>query len=105
MFGRAVFEVIEVKGGHMVKDWDYVAEIIKINVKKIKYPTLLLCIMAIFLLEMGQNQQSPLKNFFCIFFEFILIFSASKSCSLTIQPPLTSVTSKTALPNIGWASF
>ena len=65
MFGRAVFEVIEVKGSRMVKEQDLRPKKkskIKINVKQFKYPTLLLCLTAIFLLEMGQNQQSKLKN-------------------------------------------
>jgi hypothetical protein len=30
--------------------------------KENSFPTLLLCVMAVFPLEMGQNQQLPLKN-------------------------------------------
>jgi hypothetical protein len=38
-----------------VKEANFEAE------KKIGFPTLL-CVVAVFSLEMGQNQQSPLKN-------------------------------------------
>ena len=34
----------------------------KIKQKKNSFPTLLLCVVAVFPLEMGQNQQLPLKN-------------------------------------------
>ena len=57
MFGRVFFEVIEVKGGRMVKERDFEAEKMKSFFLKIKYPSL-----SIYLLELGQNQQSPLKN-------------------------------------------
>ena len=51
-----VFEVIEVNGGHFVKERKFEAEKIQINVKKkIKFQTLFLCYMAIFLLKMGQK--------------------------------------------------
>ena len=65
MFVRAVFEAIEVKGGRMVKELDFESEKNRKQCKKckkIKHPTLVLCLMAIFQLEMGQNQQSLLKN-------------------------------------------
>ena len=74
MFGRAVFEVIEVKGGHMVKFLR-----LKKMLKKIKYPTLFLCYIAIFMLEMGQ-------------FDFF-------SLRLLLLNHATLVTSKMALPN------
>ena len=72
--------------------------------KKIKYPTLVLYLMVIFQLEMGLNQQLSLKNsklvdfiwflrrIFYFYFDF---FSASKSRSLNLRPPLTSIASKT----------
>ena len=54
-------EDTEAEGGRMVKERDFEAEKIQIIRKKIRYPTLFLCFMTIFLLEMGQNQQLPLK--------------------------------------------
>ena len=39
-----------------MKEADFEAEIF------FSFPTLLLCVMAVFPQEMGQNQQSPLKN-------------------------------------------
>ena len=46
----------------MVKERDFEAEKNQNKCKKIQHPTLVLCLMAIFHLEMGQNQQSLLKN-------------------------------------------
>ena len=40
---------------------NFEAEQTKIKQKN-SFPTFLLCVMAVFPLEMGQNQQSPLKN-------------------------------------------
>ena len=62
MFGRAVFEVIEVKGDPMVKKQDFEAEKKSKSCKKIKYPTFLLCLASIYVLEMGQKQQSMLDQ-------------------------------------------
>ena len=62
MFARAVFEAIEVKGGRMVKQRGFEAEKNQNKCKKMKYPTLVLCLLVIFWLEMGLNQQLSLKN-------------------------------------------
>ena len=75
-FGSAVFEVNEVKGGRMAKEWDFEAEKNLNRCKTINYSTLILCLMAIFLSVMGQNQQSHLKNL-------------NKSTSFYIDPLLT----------------
>ena len=56
IFARAIFEVIEVKGGHMVKERDFETEKYQNEWLKIKHPILVVR------LEMGQNQQSLLKN-------------------------------------------
>jgi hypothetical protein len=48
LFGSAVFEVIEVKGGRMAKEWDFEAKKNQNRCKTIKYSTLILCLMAIF---------------------------------------------------------
>ena len=74
MLGRAVFEDIEVEGGCMVKEQDFEAE--KNECKKVKHPTLLLCLMDIFLLEIGQNQQSPLKSLKKSLVDFIWFWAA-----------------------------
>ena len=59
----------------MVKDRDFEAEKIQIIRKKIRYPTLLFCLIPIFLLEMGQNQQLPLRY-------------QNKSTNLQSSPPV-----------------
>ena len=64
MFVRAVFEII----GKGTGIWGWK----KIKVKKIRCPTLSLCLMVIFLLEMGQNQQLTLKNWFLVDFFWFL---------------------------------
>ena len=51
-------KVAVVEGGRMVKKQDFEAEKIQI----LRYPTLLSCLMVIFLLEMGQNQWSLLMG-------------------------------------------
>ena len=44
MFGRAVFEVTEVKGGRMVKEWNFDAEK---NLNKCKKSNIELCVYVI----------------------------------------------------------
>ena len=51
IFGRAVFEVVEAERGCIVKEANFEAEK-KIILKKISLSTLLLCVMAVFPLEM-----------------------------------------------------
>ena len=50
----------EAEGGCMIKTLECEAKKNKNRWKNIKYP-IFLCVMAIFQLEMGQNQQLPLK--------------------------------------------
>ena len=111
----------------MVKELDFEAEKNQNKCKKIKYPTLFLCNLAIVLLEMGQNQQSPLKNqkkstmnytglTFSVFDPFLAwkwqygILQIKIGCLIFLHSFwffssskslfLTSKTSNTALPNI-----
>ena len=54
---QGLFEDAEAKRGLQVKKADFEAYL-----KKISFPTLLLCVIVVFPLEMGQNQQSSLNN-------------------------------------------
>jgi hypothetical protein len=81
MFEWGLFEDAEVERGRLVKEANFEAEK-KINIKRFSFPSLLLCVKAVFLLEMGQNQQSQLKNLikskgwhYCCLVDFIKFLS------------------------------